>query len=322
MKSGHEMERRRIGTLAVSVVGVGCNTFGWPVLPNTLDAAGAASVVRAALDAGINFFDTAESYGESEALLGQALAGCRQEAVIATKFSKAHPDAMRASLDASLRRLGTDYIDLWQLHKPDPSVPVADTLGVIGDAICAGKVREGGCSNFTVAQLTDAAAASAMLTPVVRPEPALSPDLPVAPPAFVSVQNELSILNQSAADVVAWCEQTGTAFLPYFPLAAGLLTGKYRRGRMEGLDTRLTSGPLTGRMTEAELDRVEALAVFAESRGWTLLELAFGWLLASPAVASVIAGARTVAQVAGNAAAVRWQLTSEDVATVNRIARA
>ena len=169
MKSGHEMERRRIGTLAVSVVGVGCNTFGWPVLPNTLDAAGAASVVRAALDAGINFFDTAESYGESEALLGQALAGCRQEAVIATKFSKAHPDAMRASLDASLRRLGTDYIDLWQLHKPDPSVPVADTLGVIGDAICAGKVREGGCSNFTVAQLTDAAAASAVLTPVVRP---------------------------------------------------------------------------------------------------------------------------------------------------------
>ena len=144
----------------------------------------------------------------------------------------------------------------------------------------------------------------------------------MAPPAFVSVQNELSILNQSAADVVAWCEQTGTAFLPYFPLAAGLLTGKYRRGRMEGLDTRLTSGPLTGRMTEAELDRVEALAVFAESRGWTLLELAFGWLLASPAVASVIAGARTVAQVAGNAAAVRWQLTSEDVATVNRIARA
>ena len=143
-----------------------------------------------------------------------------------------------------------------------------------------------------------------------------------AAPAFVSVQNELSILNQGASDVVAWCEQRGTAFLPYFPLAAGLLTGKYRRGRMEGLDTRLTSGPLTGRMTQAELDRVEALAGFAESRGHTLLELAFGWLLASPAVASVIAGARSVAQVAANAEATRWRLTAADVAEVSQIARA
>lgn len=316
------MEKRRIGTLEVSVVGVGCNTFGWPVLPNTLDAAGTAAVVHAALEAGINFFDTAESYGESEVLLGQALTGRRGEAVIATKFSKAHPDAMRASLDASLRRLGTDYIDLWQLHKPDPAVPVADTLGVIGDAIRAGKVREGACSNFSVAQLAEAAAASAAMTPIVRPETALSPDLPEATPAFVSVQNELSILNQGAADVVSWCEAHGTAFLPYFPLAAGLLTGKYRRGRMDGLDTRLTSGPLTGRMTEGELDRVEALAVFAESRGASLLELAFAWLLASPAVASVIAGARTVGQVAANARATNWRLTAEDVAAVNRIAGA
>ncbi|MEQ1897534.1 MAG: aldo/keto reductase [Vicinamibacterales bacterium] len=317
------MEKRRIGTLEVSMVGVGCNTFGWPVLPNTLDAAGTADVVHAALTAGINFFDTAESYGESEVLLGQALRGRREEAVIATKFSKAHPEAMRASLDASLLRLGTDYIDLWQLHRPDPAVPLADTLGVIGDAIREGKVREGGCSNFSVAQLVEADTTSAILAPVSRPtRPAGAIGGQAVPAAFVSVQNELSILNQGASDVVAWCEQRGTAFLPYFPLAAGLLTGKYRRGRMEGLDTRLTSGPLTGRMTQAELDRVEALAGFAESRGHTLLELAFGWLLASPAVASVIAGARSVAQVAANAEATRWRLTAADVAEVSQIARA
>ena len=315
------MEKRRIGTLEVSVVGVGCNTFGWPVLPNTLDATGTAAVVHAALDAGINFFDTAESYGESEVLLGQALGGRRAEAVIATKFSKAHPEAMRVSLDTSLRRLGTDYIDLWQLHKPDPAVPFADTLGVIGDAILAGKVREGGCSNFSVAQLADATAVSAALPRVSRPVLDGGP-AHAAAPAFGSVQNELSILNQGASDVVAWCEQHGTAFLPYFPLAAGLLTGKYRRGRMEGLDTRLTSGPLAGRMTQTELDRVEALAVFAESRGHTLLELAFSWLLASPAVASVIAGARSVAQVVANAEATRWRLTAGDVAEINRIASA
>ena len=315
------MEKRRIGTLEVSEVGVGCNTFGWPVLPNTLDATGTAAVVHAARDAGINFFDTAEAYGDSEVLLGQALGGRRAEAVIATKFSKAHPEAMRVSLDTSLRRLGTDYIDLWQLHMPDPAVPFADTLGVIGDAILAGKVREGGCSNFGVAQLAEAAAVSGALPTVSRPVIDRGP-AHAAAPAFVGVQNELSILNQGASDVVAWCEQHGTAFLPYFPLAAGLLTGKYRRGRMEGLDTRLTSGPLAGRMTQAELDRVEALAVFAESRGHTLLELAFGWLLASPAVASVIAGARSVAQVVANAEATRWRLTAADVAEINRIASA
>ena len=298
------MEKRRIGSLAVSVVGVGCNTFGWPVLPHTLDAADTARVVNAALEAGINFFDTAESYGDSETLLGQALKDRRRDAVIATKFSHAHPGKARASLDASLQRLGTDYIDLWQLHKPDPAVPLDDTLGVIADAIQAGKVREGGCSNFSV-PLLSAAADAARAKGV---------------PAYASVQNELSILQQGAADVLAWCEARGTAFLPYFPLAAGLLTGKYRKGRTEGLDTRLTSGPLTSRLTDAELDRVEALAVFAESRGRTLLELAFGWLLASPAVASVIAGARSIPQLTSNAAAAGWRLTAAEVAEVNRLA--
>lgn len=300
------METRRIGSLEVSVVGIGCNTFGWSVLPHTLDAAGTAEVVAAALESGINFFDTAESYGDSEALLGQALKGRRADAVIATKFSKAHPDAARASLDASLARLGTDYIDLWQLHRPDPAVPLADTLGVIADAIRAGKVREGGCSNFPAPLLGEAAGAAST----------------GRYPAYASVQNELSILNQQAGDVVRWCETHGTAFLPYFPLAAGLLTGKYRKGRMDGLDTRLTSGPLASRLTDAELERVEALAVFAESKGRTLLDLAFAWLLASPAVASVIAGARSVAQVRANAAATGWRLTADEVTAVNRIAAA
>lgn len=312
------MEKRRIGSLDVSVVGVGCNTFGWPVLPNTLDAAGTAAVVHAALDAGINLFDTAESYGESEVLLGQALKGRRREAVIATKFSKADPVSMRTSLDASLRRLGTDYIDLWQLHRPDPAVPFADTLGVIADAMAAGKVREGGCSNFTVAQLATAATASAAAPAVERPPVAGAPAATVRP-SFASVQNELSILQREAMDVVRHCEESGTAFLPYFPLANGLLTGKYRRGATGGLDTRLTSGPMASRLTGESLDRVEALIVFAESRGHTILDLAFGWLLAFPAVSSVIAGARTVAQVAANADATRWRLNAADIAEVARI---
>ncbi|MGE0393902.1 MAG: aldo/keto reductase [Vicinamibacterales bacterium] len=315
------MEKRRIGSLEVSVVGVGCNTFGWPVLPNTLDAAGAAAVVDAALGSGINFFDTAESYGESEVLLGQALKGRRHQAVIATKFSKADPASMRSSLDTSLRRLGTDYIDLWQLHRPDPAVPFPDTLGVIADAIAAGKVREGGCSNFSVAQLTEAAAASAAMPEVVRPSVAGAAASTVRP-SFASVQNELSILQRGSMDVVRYCETAGTAFLPYFPLANGLLTGKYRRGGTSGLDTRLTSGPMASRLTEESLARVEALIAFAESRGHTILDLAFGWLLAFPAVASVIAGARSVTQVTANAEAAHWRLTDADVAEVRRIVEA
>lgn len=315
------MEKRRIGSVEVSVVGVGCNTFGWPVLPNTLDAEGTAAVVHAALDAGVNFFDTAESYGESEVLLGQALKGRRHEAVVATKFSKADPASMRASLDESLRRLGTDYIDLWQLHRPDPAVPFAETLGVVAEAVQAGKVREGGCSNFSVAQLTEAAAASAAMPEVTRPPVGGAP-ASIVRPAFASVQNELSVLQRGAMDVVRYCEAAGTAFLPYFPLANGLLTGKYRRGATVGLDTRLTSGPMASRLTEESIDRVEALIAFAELRGHTILDLAFGWLLASPSVASVIAGARSVAQVTANADATRWRLTDADLVEVGRIVEA
>lgn len=284
------IEKRQIGSLEVSVVAVGCNTFGWPVLPNTLDA-------------GINFFDETESYGDSERLLGLALKGRRADALIATKFSHAHPEEARASLDASLARLGTNHIDLWQLHKPDPAVPLEDTLGVAADAIRDGKVCEGGCSNFSVDLLSRAGAAAAANSY----------------PAYASAQSELSILQQGAADVLAWCEAHGTAFLPYFPLAAGLLTGKYRKGQMAGLDTRLTSGPLTSRLTEGEIDHVEGLALLAESKGRTLLELAFGWLLASPAVASVVAGVRSTEQITANVAAAAWRLSQEEVAVVNRI---
>jgi aryl-alcohol dehydrogenase-like predicted oxidoreductase len=213
------MDTRRIGSLAVSVVGLGCNNFGMRI-----DEADSARVVHAALDAGITFFDTADIYGstQSEVFLGRALAGRRDAAVIATKFGMkvdagregARPDYVRRAADDSLRRLGTDHIDLYQLHRPDPAVPIADTLGALEDLVRAGKVREIGCSNFSAEQLRDARAAC---------EPGAA--------QFVSVQNELSLLHREAErEVLPECGRLGLKFLPYFPLASGLLTGKYRRG--------------------------------------------------------------------------------------------
>jgi aryl-alcohol dehydrogenase-like predicted oxidoreductase len=294
------MDRRRIGSLEVSTVGVGCNNFGWTVFTHPLDQGETDRVVHAALDVGVNFFDTAESYGESEALLGQALVGRRDKAVIATKFSKARPADVRVALEGSLSRLKTDHIDLYQLHRPDPAVPVEDTLGVLGEFVAEGKVREVGCSNMSAEQLRAARTISDRGA------------------AFVSVQNELSLMNRAAAhDVVPECERQGIAFLPYFPLGNGLLTGKYRRGKPKPIETRLASGPMAGRFSEAALDVVERLHAFAESRGHTLLELAFAWLLASPAVASVIAGVTSPAQVRANAA-VSWRLTSSDLSELQQ----
>jgi aryl-alcohol dehydrogenase-like predicted oxidoreductase len=289
------MLTRRIGTLNVSVVGVGCNNFGWTVFTHPLDDTETTRVVHAAIDAGVNFFDTAESYGDSETLLGRALERRRHQAVIATKFSKAGRADIRAALEASLRRLNTDRIDLYQLHRPDPAVPIEDTLGALQELVQAGKVREIGCSNFLADQLR-----------------ATSKDAGDSA-RFVSVQNELSLLNRAAAkDVVPECERLGMAFLPFFPLANGLLTGKYRRGKAKPADTRLAGGPMAGRFSDAAVDVVERLTTFAESRGHTLLELAFAWLLASPAVASVIAGVTSPEQVRANASAAGWQLTAAD----------
>jgi len=301
------MEHRRIGSLEVSVIGLGCNNFGW-----RLDAGATAAVVHSALDAGIDFFDTAELYGEglSEEYLGRALHGRRQSVVIATKFGyktapshrRGQPDNVRRAADASLRRLGTDYIDLFQLHSPDPSVPLADTLGALDEVVQQGKVREVGCSNFSATQLEEAAHA-------VKPGAA----------RFVSVQNEYSLMHREPeADVLQECERLGMAFIPYYPLSSGLLTGKYRRGRPLPKGTRLADG--SGLLSDENLAVVEELIQFAESKGHTLLELAIGWLLAHPAVASVIAGATKPEQARGNASAIAWRLSADERAAVDALA--
>ena len=292
------METRRIGSLEATVVGLGCNNFGM-----RLDAAATAKVVGAALDAGVTFFDTSDSYGRgrSEEYLGRALAGVRQDVLIATKFGSEMGEGMRGAragyvtqaVEASLRRLGTDYIDLYQLHRPDPSVPIAETLGALDALVRAGKVREIGCSNFSLEQLREASAT------------------PPGAARFVSVQNEYSMIAREAEkEVLPECARTGMAFLPYYPLASGLLTGKYRAGRPLPDGTRLTDGGRwSGMLTEENVAVAERLARFAEARGRTLLDLAFAWLLARREVASVIAGATSADQVRANAAAARWRLT-------------
>ena len=302
------MDTRRIGSLEVSVVGLGCNNFGW-----RLDEARSAEVIASALDAGIAFFDTADLYGgtESERFLGRALAPVRERVVLATKFGwqlderrkGASPAYVRRAAEASLRRLRTDRIDLYQLHRPDPTVPIEETLGALDELVRAGKVREIGCSNFSADQLRAADAA-------------------VAPGAasFASVQNEYSLLQRvPEAEVLPECERLGLAFLPYFPLASGLLTGKYRLGAPPPEGTRLTTaaGGRASVLGERSLERVEALARFAESRGRTLLELAFSWLLSRRPVASVIAGATSPAQVRANAAAAGWPLDATELDAVD-----
>jgi aryl-alcohol dehydrogenase-like predicted oxidoreductase len=302
------MEKRHIGALEVSIVGLGCNNFG-----RRMDAQATSHVVSAALEAGINFFDTADVYGgtKSEEFLGQALGGRRADAIIATKFGNqvdeqrrgAKPAYIRQAVEDSLRRLGTDYIDLYQLHVPDPDVPIADTMDALNDLVKAGKVREIGCSNFTVSQLQEAEKA-----------------VPPGGARFVSLQNHYSMLHREPEqDILPECARTNTAFLPYFPLANGLLTGKYQRGQA------VPDGRLKGSERGAEIlnDQnfalMEALTAFATSHGHTLLELAFSWLASQPVIASVIAGATSPAQIQANAAAVNWQLTEADFAAVDRI---
>jgi aryl-alcohol dehydrogenase-like predicted oxidoreductase len=303
------MNPRRIGALEVSAVGLGCNNFG-----GRLDAAATAAVVHAAIDAGINFLDTADIYGGalSEEYLGQALRGRRDQVVLATKFGMAvdekrqgaRPDYVLAALDDSLRRLGTDRIDLYQLHRPDPAVPIADTLGALDDAVRAGKVREIGCSNFSAKQLREAAAA-----------------VPDGAARFVSVQNEYSVMQREPeAEVVPECERRGLAYLPYFPLASGLLTGKYRRGQATPKGARIAPGGRFGDLLSADnLDAVEALTTFALARRHSLLGLAVSWLLSRPQVASVIAGATSPEQVATNAKAASWRLTPGELAEIDAI---
>jgi aryl-alcohol dehydrogenase-like predicted oxidoreductase len=303
-------DMRRIGSLEISTVGLGCNNFG-----GRLDEQATARVVHAALDAGINFFDTADIYGgggKSEEYLGRALGSRRSEVIVATKFGMrmddehrgARPEYVRAAAEDSLRRLGTDYIDLYQLHTPDPDVPIADTLGAMNELVSAGKAREIGCSNFSAAQIRDAEQTSR--------------DRGIA--RFVSVQNEYSLLHRDPeVEVLAECERVHVAFIPFFPLASGLLTGKYHLGQPAPQGSRLASGPRAVQLTDDRLETVEELRAFAQSRGHTLLELAFSWLLARPVVASVIAGATKPEQVKSNVSAAKWQLSNADLDAIDAI---
>ncbi|HET7551188.1 MAG TPA: aldo/keto reductase [Gemmatimonadaceae bacterium] len=303
------MNTRKIGSLSVSIVGLGCNNFG-----NRLDADASAKVIDAALDNGINFLDTADIYGKtlSEEYIGRAIAGRRDDVVIATKFGKpvdderrgARPEYVKRAAEDSLRRLRTDYIDLYQIHEPDPTVPIEETLGALDELVREGKVREIGCSNFSAAELLEAEAAVA-----------------AGGAHFVSVQNEYSLLHRDPeSDVIPECERLGIAFLPYYPLHSGLLTGKFRRGKAAPEGTRIAnSARRTEWMAEEKMVAVESLIAFAESRGHTILELAFSWLLSHPVVASVIAGATSPSQVKSNISAASWELTDYELREIDRI---
>jgi aryl-alcohol dehydrogenase-like predicted oxidoreductase len=307
------VDTRTIGALTVSVVGLGCNNFGGRLGPAETD-----TVVGAALAAGITLFDTADIYGgaKSESYLGAALGRRRDEIVLATKFGApyegheggASAAYVRTAVEDSLTRLGTDRIDLYQLHLPDPKTPIAETLGVLAELVTEGKVREIGCSNFSTALLEEAAAA-----------------VGDGDPSFVSVQNQYNILSrdpEGAEGVLAECDRTGMAFLPYFPLAMGLLSGKFRPGQPAPEGTRLqTMGDAAAsQLTEARLATVAALDDLARAEGHTVLDLAFGWLLSHPAVASVIAGASNPEQIAANVRAGAWRPSADILAQVDTIA--
>jgi aryl-alcohol dehydrogenase-like predicted oxidoreductase len=304
------MDTRTIGTLTVSEVGLGCNNFGMLIERKESDA-----VVGAALNAGITLFDTADMYGntKSEEYLGQALGARRDQIVLATKAGGpfeghtggATPAYLRTSLEDSLRRLGTDHVDLYQLHYPDPKTPIAETLGALGDLVAEGKIREIGCSNFDAAMLEEAADA-----------------VKDGAPRFVSVQNEYNLLHRDPEDgVLAFCDRTHTAFLPYFPLASGLLTGKYRSAAApEGTRLAAWGSFAKDQLSDERLATVAALDALARTEGHTVLDLAFAWLLARPSVASVIAGATKPEQVAANVTAGQWKPSAELLAQVDAIA--
>jgi aryl-alcohol dehydrogenase-like predicted oxidoreductase len=290
------MEQRHLGSLKVSAVGIGCNNFGMRI-----DTEQTKSVVDAAIESGINFFDTADIYGgtKSEVFLGEALGARRPHVIVATKFGMpideshfgAKPDYVRSACEDSLRRLNTDYIDLYQLHSPDDTVPIADTLGALHELVSAGKVRQIGCSNLSVDQLREAKAAAG------------------DGPAFVSVQNQYSLLWREPENdgVLAECNKLGLGFLPYYPLANGLLTGKFRPGEPIPENTRLALMPASRSahwLSEEFQAHVATLLAYAAEIEVPILTLAFSWLLSRPEVSSVIAGATSPEQVRANADAV------------------
>jgi aryl-alcohol dehydrogenase-like predicted oxidoreductase len=302
------MDTRRIGSLDVSVIGLGTNNFGF-----FMEADAVPAVVDAALDVGINFFDTADSYLESESRLAAALGSRRDDVLIGTKFGSpvdggpggAAPEYVRAAVERSLAKLGTDRIDLYQLHRPDDSTPIADTLGVLDELVREGKVREIGCSNFSAPQLREAEEAAA------------------GGARFVSVQNQWNLLQrEDEAETVPEVERLGIGYLPYYPLASGMLSGKYARGEEAPAGTRLVHFGERGGgiLSDRNFDVVDAATAWAAERGHSVLELALAWLAAKPVVASVIAGATRPEQVRANAAAADWVLTPDEVAEVDALA--
>lgn len=306
------MEYRRLGNsgLEVSAVGLGTNQFG-----TKLDAEASAGVVRRAVELGINFVDTADIYGgtRSEEFIGRAINGIRGELVLATKFGGARgegPNSRGGSrqhilqgVEESLRRLGTDYIDLYQLHFPDPRTPIEETLRALDDLVHQGKVRYIGSSNLAGWQVVEADF-------VARA---------AGGPRYVSAQNEYSLLERGAeAELVPACARSGVGILPYFPLASGRLTGKYRRGGGIPGGSRLEAWG--GEITEQAFDTVEALERYAQERSVSLLAVAIGGLAAQPGVTSVIAGATSAEQVRANVAAGEWQPSADDLAVLDEVA--
>jgi aryl-alcohol dehydrogenase-like predicted oxidoreductase len=291
------MRTRKLGPLEVTVVGLGCNNFG-----GRLDDEGTKAVVDAALDAGVTFFDTADVYGNqggSEEILGRVLQGRRDQVVLATKFGgdmgdgstrRGSRDYILRALDASLQRLQTDVIDLYQHHRPDPDTPLEETIGTLDELVEQGTIRAYGTSNYEPVNLERAKA--------------------IAGPGYVSEQSEYSWLTRDAeAELLPTCERIGLGFIPYFPLASGLLTGKVSRDNPPAEGTRLHGRELSDR----QLDQVERLHAWAEAHGVSLLEVAIGGLLAVKPVVSVIAGATKPEQVRANAAAGAWEPTPDQL---------
>ncbi|CAN1497491.1 Tas Predicted oxidoreductases (related to aryl-alcohol dehydrogenases) [Rhabdaerophilaceae bacterium] len=312
------MEFRNLGKsgLRVSVIGLGCNNFG-----GRIDLESTRAVVHKALDCGITLFDTADMYGErggSETCLGDVLGAQRKDIVLATKFGMEMDNVgvkkggsrryIMTAVEDSLRRLRTDWIDLYQFHRPDPLTPIEETLRAMDDLVRQGKVRYIGISNMVAWQVADAqwSAKTAGLE------------------AFVSCQDEYSLLVRDAErDLIPMAQNFGLGLLPYFPLACGLLTGKYKRNAAMPTDARLTNTQrLADRyLTELNWTKTEKLADFCASRGKSMVELAFAWLLAQPVVSSVIAGATKPAQIETNSAAANWMLSVEDLAEIDAITR-
>jgi aryl-alcohol dehydrogenase-like predicted oxidoreductase len=303
-----DMTFRRLGQsgLTVSTIGLGGNNFGL-----RLDLDASRAVVETALDEGITLIDTSDSYGASEEILGEVLDGRRDDVVIATKFgsdlrggngadfgARGSRRYIRRAVERSLRRLRTDWIDLYQMHVPDPATPIEETLSALDDLVHEGKVRYVGHSNFTAWATADA-------DWIARSK---------GYERFVSAQNEYSLMRRGVeAELLPACEHYGLGFLPYFPLFSGLLTGKYRRGEPPPEGSRYHVWNLGKRLSDDRFDVIEKLEAYAAEHGVTLLDVAIGYLAAQPAVASVIAGATTPEQVRANAGALRWQPSADDV---------